>query len=124
LIENWYEEFLMWTPRNNRLGPLRKITSSITSQERLRELSAWDQDGGVLIMSYDIFRNWIHNREIKGRGRPLEDSLHQTVREQLLDGPRIVVADEAHKMKNRAAGIATAASGFHSKSRIALTGSP
>ncbi|KAL1851141.1 hypothetical protein Plec18170_006465 [Paecilomyces lecythidis] len=124
LIDNWYEEFLMWTPRTNWLGPLRKITSANAFGERIRELSAWDEEGGVLIMSYDIFRTWVHNKETKTRGRPLEHEDHIRIREQLLDGPNIIVADEAHKMKNRTAGVSAAASEFRSKSRIALTGSP
>ncbi|KAJ9408725.1 hypothetical protein DTO045G8_3673 [Paecilomyces variotii] len=124
LIDNWYEEFLMWTPRTNYLGPLRKITSASAFGERIRELSAWDEEGGVLIMSYDIFRTWVHNKETQTRGRPLEFEDHVRIREQLLDGPNIIVADEAHKMKNRTAGISAAASEFRSKSRIALTGSP
>jgi superfamily II DNA or RNA helicase len=115
---------LRWTPRNNYLGPLRKITTSATLRERLAEVAAWDEDGGILILSYDIFRNWIHNRETKNRGKPLDDQAHTQIREQLLKGPSIIVADEAHKMKNRESAIATAASEFQSKRRIALTGSP
>lgn len=114
----------MWTPRKNHLGPVRKITSASAFGERIRELSAWDEQGGVLIMSYDIFRTWVHNKETKARGRPLEVEDHVRIKDQLLDGPNIIVADEAHKMKNRAAGISAAASEFRSRSRIALTGSP
>lgn len=93
-------------------------------QQRLAEVAAWHETGGVLILSYDIFRTWIHNRETKQRGKPLDDQTHARVRDQLLKGPNIIVADEAHKMKNRASGLSTAASLFESKSRIALTGSP
>ncbi|TQB68873.1 hypothetical protein MPDQ_002646 [Monascus purpureus] len=124
LIENWYEEFLMWSPKENHLGPLRKITSSSAVADRLQELFSWDEEGGILIMSYDIFRIWILNKETKSRGKPLQDACHERVRQCLLVGPNIIVADEAHKMKNRASGIATATSEFRSKSRIALTGSP
>ncbi|KAL1968965.1 hypothetical protein VTN77DRAFT_799 [Rasamsonia byssochlamydoides] len=124
LIDNWYEEFLMWTPRKHYLGPIRKVTSSATLQQRLAEVAAWDESGGILILSYDIFRTWIHNKETRQRGKPLDDKTHAIVREQLLKGPNIIVADEAHKMKNRASGLSTAASEFKSKSRIALTGSP
>lgn len=114
----------MWSPKDSALGPLRKITSASAVVDRLDELFAWDEEGGILIMSYDIFRTWIHNRETKARGEPLRDSEHDRVKRCLLEGPNIVVADEAHKMKNRASGIAMAASEFRSKSRIALTGSP
>lgn len=125
LIDNWYEELLMWTPEESYIGPLRKITASMTSiSERLREVSDWDEEGGILIMSYDIFRQWIHNKGTQKRGKPLRDNEHANVRKWLLDGPNIIVADEAHKMKNPSSGISRAAVQFRSKSRIALTGSP
>ncbi|KAE8383218.1 P-loop containing nucleoside triphosphate hydrolase protein [Aspergillus bertholletiae] len=124
LIENWYEEVLMWAPRKSGIGPLRKITTSATVSERLQEVCDWDEEGGILIMSYDLFRTWILNRETNKRGKPLNDSDYAKVRECLLEGPNIIVADEAHKMKNPATGISQAAMQFRSKSRIALTGSP
>ena len=43
---------------------------------------------------------------------------------ELLEGPNIIIADEAHKMKNAKASITSAANLFKSTSRIALTGSP
>ncbi|RLL99980.1 hypothetical protein CFD26_107763 [Aspergillus turcosus] len=125
LIDNWYEEFLMWTPEESYIGPLRKVTASMTSiSERLREVSDWDKEGGILIMSYDIFRKWIHNKGTQKMGKPLRDDEHANVRKWLLEGPNIIVADEAHKMKNPTSGISRAAVQFRSKSRIALTGSP
>ncbi|KAE8354316.1 hypothetical protein BDV28DRAFT_147249 [Aspergillus coremiiformis] len=124
LIENWFEEFLMWAPERSGIGTLRKITSSSTMVERLQEMCDWDDEGGVLIMSYDLFRTCVLNRETKQRGKPLSDSDYEKVRQCLLDGPNIIVADEAHKLKNPTTGIAKAAMQFRSKSRIALTGSP
>ncbi|KAI9924460.1 hypothetical protein MW887_007087 [Aspergillus wentii] len=124
LIENWYEEFLMWTPESNNIGPLRKITGLHKLHERLKEASNWNEEGGILIMSYDIFRALILNKATKTRGKALDEDDHKRVKEWLLDGPNIVVADEAHKMKNLRTGISQAASQFRTKSRIALTGSP
>lgn len=144
LIDNWYEEFLMWMPRPNRLGPLRKITATINLDKRLQKVENWGKEGGILIMSYDIFRTWILNKETKARGRPYPDQEsdqeavqdqtkgrrclsnqdHGQVKHWLLEGPNIIVADEAHKMKNSSTGVYQAAAQFRSKSRIALTGSP
>lgn len=42
----------------------------------------------------------------------------------LLDGPNIIIADEAHQLKNPATKISEATRGFRSMSRIAMTGSP
>lgn len=48
----------------------------------------------------------------------------KTIQEMLLEGPNIIVADEAHQLKNHDAQISQAARGFRSMSRIAMTGSP
>lgn len=135
----------MWTPQSQqRPGSLRKITSSIDFDKRLQTVRDWNTEGGVLIMSYDIFRTWILNKETKVKGRQPADQeshqdnlqeeargrkclpkeKHEQVKDWLLKGPSIIVADEAHKMKNSNTGIYQAAVQFRSKSRIALTGSP
>ena len=142
LIENWFEEFCMWTPPSNPLGPLRKVTAATKPEYRLQEVDNWNKDGGVLILSYNIFRMWILNKEGKRKGRQpvgendsdqndsqdnrkcLSKRDHERVKDWLLNGPRIIVADEAHTMKNPSTAIYQSAIQFRSKSRIALTGSP
>lgn len=118
----------MWQPRDaataKNIGPIRKVLTVMSAWERLEEIARWYEGGGILLISYDIFRVMILNRATKSRGCPFTEEEHATVKEHLLQGPNIIVADEAHKMKNRTTGIAEAASCFRSKSRIALTGSP
>lgn len=103
---------------------IRRVSTDDDLTSRLLEVSAWYEEGGVLLMSYDIFRSWINNRETKKRPPPLSDSVHQKVKLWLLEGPNIIVADEAHKMKNPKSALFEAAMQFRSRSRIALTGSP
>ncbi|PGH01216.1 hypothetical protein AJ79_07987 [Helicocarpus griseus UAMH5409] len=126
LIENWWEELMMWMPSDDKtlhnIGPCRKILP--TTHKRLELISSWYKEGGILLMSYDIFRSLILNKPRKSGLAILDGSTHDSVRKILLEGPRIIVADEAHKLKNRNAGVAEACSAFKSKSRIALTGSP
>ncbi|GKZ33644.1 hypothetical protein AbraIFM66950_003670 [Aspergillus brasiliensis] len=124
LIENWYEEFLMWTPKDSAIGPVNKVTSSATLSERLETVALWNEEGGVLLISYDIFRTWIHNKETSKRAKPLSEEEHENIKKWLLEGANIIVADEAHKMKNPVSAITLAAMQFRSQSRIALTGSP
>ncbi|KAG5293385.1 SNF2 family helicase/ATPase [Histoplasma capsulatum G186AR] len=128
LIENWWEELLMWTPSDSQtsrnIGPFRKILPTLQLEERLDGIASWYMDGGILLMSYDIFRALILNKATKIRPSALDRKTHETVRKHLLEGPSIIVADEAHKLKNRNAGVAEACREFTSKSRIALTGSP
>ena len=124
LVENWYEEFLFWSPPESNIGPLRKITSGTSVDERLHEAFEWDQGGGILILSYEMFRMLVNNNETKTKPRPLGEDDHRNIKDCLLNGPNIIVADEAHRLKNPATGLAAAAKQFRSRSRIALTGSP
>ncbi|KAL2825636.1 P-loop containing nucleoside triphosphate hydrolase protein [Aspergillus cavernicola] len=124
LIENWYDEFLMWTPQTSRIGKVRRVSTTDNLTVRLGEVSGWHREGGVLLISYDIFRAWIINEKTPKRSRALPDTVHKKVRTWLLEGPSIIVADEAHKMKNPTSATAVAAMQFRSRSRIALTGSP
>ncbi|OJD24074.1 hypothetical protein ACJ73_04571 [Blastomyces percursus] len=128
LIENWWEELLIWTPNDpatsRNIGPFRKILPTLQMEERLEGISSWYKEGGILLMSYDIFRALVLNKATKNRPPVLDSRVHGKVRKHLLEGPRIIVADEAHKLKNRNAGVAEACREFVSKSRIALTGSP
>lgn len=124
LIANWVDELLFWAPEGV-LGEYRPVDSSVKSIEvRLDIISNWHEDGGVLIMGYDMFRMLVLNKGTAKRGPSLLEEEHKQVLKHLLEGPNIIVADEAHKMKNRDASITHAASRFRSRSRIALTGSP
>lgn len=128
LIENWYEEFLMWTPKEHGLGPIRKVVSADPPEVRLSTVDAWNSEGGILILSYYLFRTWVDPKPRKGKNSvaeaPVPAQASSQVRDQLLNGARIVVADEAHQMKNKDSLLAQAAAKIESRSRIALTGSP
>lgn len=135
LVENWSDEIQMWDPEHT-IGKVRKLDVQLKDMaERLGEVSDWDREGGILIASYTIFRDIIHNKSkakkeaSRNKGKvkkeaPLSPADHEKVKRELLDRPAIIVADEAHYMKNEKSAIALAASQFATKSRIALTGSP
>ena len=115
LLENWFDELLMWAPKD-LLGPIRKITGS----KDISEIQAWAEGEGVCLLSYDLFR-WMINPP-KGKG--IATASKEDIEKWLLEEPTLVVADEAHKMKNAKSKLTLAASRFKTKSRIALTGSP
>lgn len=123
LINNWMDELLTWTPRG-LLGDFRRVDSTMKLPERLQTISDWFYEGGVLLLGYEMFRSLYDNKRTAKREAPLSQECHETVKAQLLDGPNMIVADEAHKMKNATSGIAQSTAQFRSKSRIALTGSP
>ena len=126
LIENWWEEFLMWTPMptSKNVGEIRKVTTTLKHKERLWEIQAWMDEGGVLLMGFNTFRTYIENKAKKSGGNPLDEEQHAMVQEALLRKSAIVVADEAHALKNAGSGINGAMSRIETKSRVALTGSP
>lgn len=125
LVENWFEEFYIWTPDDEttkeNLGDVFKIYPLQTPFERVHTISKWYSRGGVLIISYDLFKGLVHSDKRTSRMR---HSDKDDVKKKLLEGPNIIVADEAHKLKNKRTGVAQACSMFKSSSRIALTGSP
>lgn len=125
LINNWHDELLTWVPGDMQetLNPM-KLDASLKLWDRLATIEDWYLDGGVLIMGYQMFRMLIENKKTKSRESALTEEQHEQVQKHLLEGPNIIIADEAHKMKNASAGVTVAASQFRSKSRIALTGSP
>ena len=126
LVENWIDEFAIWAPRDHKVGAIRGIYPRGKSDElfeRFEQIKAWNAEGGVLIMSYEMFRNLIQNKSTKV-GRVLNSEEHELLQECLLSGPNIIVADEAHKLKSDKSAISQIASRFKTTNRIAMTGSP
>lgn len=122
LIDNWMDEFLGWTPKDT-LGDLYKI-NDLELHDRLDVISLWHERGGILLCSYNAFRDLVCNASTTKTYARLTEEEHTLIQEQLLDGPNIVIADEAHVMKNASSKISQAAQKFKTRSRIALTGSP
>lgn len=126
LIDNWIDEFTLWVPDRayEILGPCQKISSQQKIPERVQIIHDWYSNEGVLVISYDMLRTIIRNTARKGLKQPLSEERHARVMKELLDGPAIVVGDEAHKMKNHSSALSQVTSKFKTTSRIALTGSP
>ncbi len=131
LLENWWDEFLIWLPRNSThcMGELRKVSVSFKPLDRLGEIHAWSDNGGILLIGYDTFKNLIHNPSRTGKDRSiikpsLNDDQHERVKKALLNRPNLVIADEAHSFKSKSSKLNLAVHQIRTRSRIALTGSP
>jgi len=121
LVENWFEEFLMWAPdpvRDN-VGHIRKVTAADELHQRIKEIKAWKKEGGVLLMGFNTFRNLVGNI-----GNRLSEKDHEIILHILLEKPNLIIADEAHTAKNLKSKLNLAMNRFKSTSRIGLTGSP
>lgn len=107
LVNNWIDELLLWDVDRILGGPYA-IDSTLSDEERLITAQKWSQNGGVLVIGYTMLKS-IYGGQ----------SGHVFFEE-----PNLVVADEAHALKNPASQVHTTCSQFRTKSRIAMTGSP
>ncbi|KAM0281349.1 hypothetical protein ACHAQH_003617 [Verticillium albo-atrum] len=109
LVDNWREELIAWD-QHTVLGERYTVDSKQDNATRASTLQEWNVRGGVLIIGYDMLRSLAR----------ADDDL----RKLLTQRPNIVVADEAHRLKNQKSKLAAIGSQFLTPSRIALTGSP
>ncbi|KAK5711856.1 hypothetical protein LTR15_012200 [Elasticomyces elasticus] len=115
LVQNWQRELKEWAPKALRVF----IVEASNKAKQPKAMEAWYEKGGVLLIGYPLFRNFIERKTVlqqKQDGDRLD--------ELLLEGPEMVVADEAHSFKNPRSGISRAVAKFQTHTRIALTGTP
>ncbi|KAK5742611.1 hypothetical protein LTR17_003142 [Elasticomyces elasticus] len=115
LVQNWQRELKEWAPKALRVF----IVEASNKAKQPRAMEAWYEKGGVLLMGYPLFRSFIERKtalQQKQDGERLD--------KLLLEGPEMVVADEAHSLKNPKSSISKAAAKIHTHTRIALTGTP
>ena len=108
LVDNWMDELLIWTPPG-ALDPLQKIDATMPHDERVSAIETWSSTGGILVMGHEMLKGLYKLNGIKNL---------------LLETPKTVVVDEAHRLKNPKTAINMICSEFKTGSRIALTGSP
>ncbi|QDS69900.1 hypothetical protein FKW77_000945 [Venturia effusa] len=124
LIFNWEMEFAMWD-KHGSFGGKWSIESTMTMPARLQTIETWYEKTGILLISYDMIRAIIENKPNKKAGTAeVPITQYDTAKKLLLEGASLIVADEAHHVKNLRSKIAQAVKLFKTTSRIALTGSP
>ncbi|KAI5776803.1 P-loop containing nucleoside triphosphate hydrolase protein [Geopyxis carbonaria] len=144
LITNWVVELSEWSDRFN-LFPSDKafftkrhvISSSMEFEERLITMHNWHKQGGMCFLGYSLFKGYLYHDPIERS--QLEQEMSPKLRRKLLDmveqqkefrkllldpGPALVIADEAHELRNNSSNISKTVAQLRSKSRIAITASP
>lgn len=109
LVNNWLDEMLSWLPENHALGGIFKVDAILSVEKRVQVIRTWGELGGIMIIGYNLFKSFVDD---------------PNMRDIFLQRPNIVIADEAHMMKNPKAQTHVAAANFRTLSRVALTGSP
>lgn len=146
-LQNWMSEFDMWLPKqSDNPEKVRPRTFNVyvlndqqkTLSARGKVILKWAEEGGVLLMGYELFRllalKLIPNRKRKvGKtsmgNEKVETEAHKRLSESIYEalvkpGPDLVICDEGHRIKNSHAGISLALKQIRTRRRIVLTGYP
>lgn len=121
-VLNWVNEFNIWLKdlkgfEDFYIYEINKLKQNVDRANRLME---WHNDGGVMILSYDMFRN-LTNENNKSVRKKIRESLKTS----LVDpGPDLVICDEGHLLKNEKTSISKAMMRLRTLRRIVLTGTP
>ncbi|XP_041051360.1 transcriptional regulator ATRX isoform X8 [Carcharodon carcharias] len=120
-VLNWINEFAKWQEGldDDESLEVNELATVKRPQERSYMLERWMEDGGVMILGYEMYRNLAQGRNVKSR------KLKEIFQKTLVDpGPDFVVCDEGHVLKNEASAISRAMNSIRTKRRIILTGTP
>ena len=149
-LENWINEYQRWTPKElhghtNVTHIMTCTNNKMTMLDRVKKLRDWYHNGGVMVMGYDMYRlltnlddkklktgaDMIYKAETNTyvpipstRSVPQLAYIHEARLYLQYPGPDLVVADEAHIIKEKKSKISQLVNEIRTKRRIALTGSP
>ncbi|XP_054851774.1 transcriptional regulator ATRX isoform X2 [Eublepharis macularius] len=118
---NWMNEFEKWQEglEDDEKLEVCELATVKRPQERSYMLQRWQEEGGVMIIGYEMYRNLAQGRNVKSR------KLKEIFNKALVDpGPDFVVCDEGHILKNEASAVSKAMNSIKSRRRIILTGTP
>lgn len=118
VLRNWDNEYLKWTP-NVPVFTVGGETGNV-NKKRVETLEKWEtaENGAVLLIGYDTFRNLVKGAKIK------KAEWKEVFQRVLLKVPDFVVCDEGHMMKNADSGMSQAVSQLEARRRVVLTGTP
>ena len=150
-IQNWQAEFNKWLPSNensNNKGDSDDVPRTFqvyllndtlkNLDQRAKVVLKWKENGGVLLMGYELFRLLATKKQRKKRKKKADPHLcidleEEDVEKAHLDqiqkvlvkpGPDLVVCDEGHRIKNAHASTSQALKSIATKRRLVLTGYP
>ena len=120
VLLNWDNEYHHWVPPELfvHLKVLLRFERGSHMEDRVEQLERWMQDGGVLLLSYNFFR------QMNGESARTPDQAEIISRALLSPGPSLIVCDEGHIIRNEKSVIARLLKQVDTKSRVCLSGYP
>ncbi|KRY29618.1 Transcriptional regulator ATRX -like protein [Trichinella spiralis] len=116
VVLNWRNEISLWLDDHGFDKNIWAMHEVRTTKDRYYVIERWENDGGILIIGYELLR-YLLTCTRKGNRAMIEKAFSKP-------GPDIVVCDEAHRLKNEKSGISQALLQIPTKRRICLTGTP
>uniref|UniRef100_A0A667Y3N0 DNA helicase n=1 Tax=Myripristis murdjan TaxID=586833 RepID=A0A667Y3N0_9TELE len=120
-VLNWLNEFEKWQEgmKDEESLEVTELATVKRPQERAYALQRWQEDGGVMIIGYEMYRNLTQGRNIKSK------KLKEIFQKTLVDpGPDFVICDEGHILKNESSAVSKAMNSIRTRRRVVLTGTP
>uniref|UniRef100_A0A8C4Q5Z1 DNA helicase n=1 Tax=Eptatretus burgeri TaxID=7764 RepID=A0A8C4Q5Z1_EPTBU len=118
-VLNWINEFQIWLGDIEDEPEVWELTTVKRVVDRARMLRQWMDDGGIMIMGYEMYRNLTSGRSVKSKKQ------REIIEQSLVDpGPDFVICDEGHILKNELSAISKAMNAIRTRRRIVLTGTP
>lgn len=119
LIQNWYRELQDWAPQHSIY---RVESSPKPGWDNVQTLKQWSKRGGVSLIGYNLFRSYVQKNVEDVAENKREDV--ESIRDILLDDTDLVIADEAHHIKNTDSSTSKAVCSIKTTARVALSGTP
>ncbi|EKX50636.1 hypothetical protein GUITHDRAFT_161847 [Guillardia theta CCMP2712] len=121
-LRNWEAEFRKWILPSMSLPVRVLMDAGCQNKARLAYIEEWMEEGGVMLIGYEQFRNLALGKNVRGKGSV---KLKQRLAECLLKpGPWAVVCDEGHVLRNEDSGLSSTVRDISTLRRIVLTGTP
>ncbi|KAF0987988.1 hypothetical protein HZS_5374, partial [Henneguya salminicola] len=116
--DNWSNEFDEWIPSKS-VNVFKISDKTISKMERKKNVEQWFDIGGVLIISYTLFRALLQPNA------KYSETYSMSMKYTLQDpGPQILICDEGHMIKNFKSQISEVLKFIKTRRRIILTGTP
>ncbi|XP_058060545.1 transcriptional regulator ATRX homolog [Anopheles bellator] len=121
-VLNWVNEFSMWMKHVRKDSEIEvyEISKYKDNVTRANVLMEWHNEGGVMILGYDMFRN-LANPTAKRIRKKVRESLQTSL---INPGPDLIVCDEGHLLKNEKTSLSQVVTRISTLRRIVLTGTP
>ncbi|CAK4729733.1 unnamed protein product [Aphanomyces euteiches] len=128
-VRNWESEFKKWlTPRELTRMRLMTLESDMSITERLNSIIDWNNNGGVMVMGYEMYRNIVlqatGEEKLKVKNQSFKSQLDDALACLCSPGPDLIVLDEGHRIRDAKSKLVKALSHVETKRRVILTGYP